>query len=78
MQPENADYLFLYCEWADVLARDLVSTAIVSIDGLRYFYGEIDVLPPDPTPWVRAVVYPLLDRGNSTMPIDFTRYPGTE
>jgi hypothetical protein len=67
---KKADYLFLDCERADVFASDLVSITIVSIDGLRYFYGECDILPKDPTPWVGAVVYPLLERGSSAMSIE--------
>jgi len=55
--------LFLDCEWADVLASELVSLALVSIDLRHVFYAERDPLPADPTPWVATVVYPLLDRG---------------
>jgi hypothetical protein len=62
------DYLFLDCEWADVTANELVSIGVASIDGERSFYAEIDVLPSDPTPWVQAVVYPLLERGEKAMP----------
>lgn len=59
--------LFLDCEWADVLASELVSIALVSGDLQSIFYAERDPLPVDPTPWVRSVVYPLLDRGASAM-----------
>lgn len=59
--------LFLDCEWADVLAADLVSLALVSMDGQHVFYAERDPLPADPTPWVATVVYPLLDRGPAAM-----------
>jgi hypothetical protein len=59
--------LFLDCEWADVLASELVSIALLSRDGERVFYAERDPLPADPTPWVRSVVYPLLDRGEQAM-----------
>lgn len=59
--------LFLDCEWADVLASELVSIALLSRDGERVFYAERDPLPADPTPWVRAVVYSLLDRGERAM-----------
>lgn len=59
--------LFLDCEWADLLASELVSIALVSGDGQRIFYAERDPLPVDPTPWVRSVVYPLLERGVSAM-----------
>lgn len=62
------DRLFLDCEWADVFASELVSIAIISIDGQRYFYNEIDILPAEPTPWVKAVVYPLLERGEAAQP----------
>lgn len=56
-------YLFLDCEWADVLGVELVSLALVSADGRHRFYAERNPLPADPTDFVRAVVYPLLDRG---------------
>jgi len=59
--------LFLDCEWADVLASELVSLALVSLDRQHVFYAERDPLPVDPTPWVTTVVYPLLDRGTSAM-----------
>jgi hypothetical protein len=59
--------LFLDCEWADVLASELVSIALVSKDGQRIFYAERDPLPAEPTPWVRSVVYPLLNRGKAAM-----------
>lgn len=59
--------LFLDCEWADVLASELVSIALVSVDGKTEFYAEREVLPADPTPWVSIVVYPLLHRGASAM-----------
>ena len=58
--------LFLDCEWADVLASELVSIALVALDGERVFYAERAVLP-EPTPWVAAVVYPLLSRGSTVM-----------
>ena len=61
------DYLFLDCEWADITAKELVSIGIASIDGTRTFYAELDPLPADPTPWVRAVVYPILERGEAAM-----------
>jgi len=59
--------LFLDCEWADTLASELVSIALVSSDERHVFYAERDPLPSAPTPWVRAVVYPLLDRGHAAM-----------
>ncbi len=55
--------LFLDCEWADVLASDLVSLALVSLDLQHAFYAERDPLPVDPTLWVKTVVHPLFDRG---------------
>jgi len=55
--------LFLDCEWADVLAGELVSIGLVSLDTSAVFYAERDPLPADPTPWVAAMVYPLLERG---------------
>lgn len=66
----KVDHLFLDCEWADIFASELVSMAIVSIDDRRYFYGELEILPDDPTPWVRAVVYPLLERGAFAISIE--------
>lgn len=63
------DYLFLDCEWADVTAKELVSIGLASIDGKRFFYAEVDELPPDPTPWVQSVVYPLLERGEFAMSV---------
>ncbi|RDI99335.1 hypothetical protein DVT68_00260 [Dyella solisilvae] len=59
--------LFLDCEWADVLASELVSIALISRDGQYAFYAERDPLPANPTQWVRSVVYPLLDRGDVAM-----------
>lgn len=59
--------LFLDCEWADVLASELVSIALVSGDGQRIFYAERDPLPTNPTAWVQTVVYPLLDRGEKAL-----------
>jgi hypothetical protein len=59
--------LFLDVEWADVLASELVSMALVSDDGHHQFYAERDPLPTEPLPWVAAVVYPLLERGASAM-----------
>jgi hypothetical protein len=60
--------LFLDCEWADVFATELVSIALVSMDGKKQFYAEREVLPADPTPWVVAVVLPLLERGDRAKP----------
>jgi hypothetical protein len=59
--------LFLDVEWADVLASELVSMALVSSDGQNVFYAERDPLPGEPTPWVKTVVYPLLERGAFAM-----------
>lgn len=56
--------LFLDCEWADVFGTELVSIALVSINGKQVFYAEREVLPADPTPFVAQVVYPLLERGD--------------
>lgn len=67
-------YFFLDTEWADPLARQLVSLALVSEDGLHEFYAEINPLPQSPTDFVRHVVYPLLDGGSQAMPSpDFTK-----
>ncbi len=66
--------LFLDCEWADVFGTELVSIALVSINGKQVFYAERKVLPADPTPFVAHVVYPLLDRGDRAMAdADMTR-----
>lgn len=67
-------YFFLDTEWADPLAKQLVSLALVSADGLYEFYAEMDPLPQTPTDFVRYVVYPLLDRGATAMHSpDFTK-----
>ncbi|MHB8743907.1 MAG: 3'-5' exonuclease family protein [Sulfuricaulis sp.] len=50
--------LFLDTEWADVLATELVSLALVG-EKLT-FYAERRPLPENPTGFVRSVVYPLL------------------
>ena len=60
--------LFLDCEWADVTGSELVSLAMVSADGQQRFYAEASPLPSQPTDFVRAVVYPLLDHGWWAMP----------
>lgn len=60
-------YLFLDCEWADVLGAELVSLALVSADGRQRFYAERDPLPESPTDFVRIAVYPLLDRGSAAL-----------
>ena len=61
-------WLFLDCEWADVLGSELVSLALVPEDpALPEFYAESLQLPEEPTPFVAAVVYPLLDRGSAAM-----------
>jgi hypothetical protein len=36
-------------------------------DDQHVFYAERDPLPEEPTPWVKTVVYPLLERGASAM-----------
>lgn len=59
--------LFLDCEWADVLASELVSIALISSDESVTFYAERDPLPSDPQPWVKALVYPLLERGEAAL-----------
>jgi hypothetical protein len=66
--------LFLDCEWADVLASELVSLALVSSDEKSIFYAERDPLPSNPLPWVDAAVYPLLNRGEVALTdADMTR-----
>lgn len=63
----NVTDLFLDCEWADVLASELVSIGLVSADLRHTFYAERDLLPAAPTPFVRVAVYPLLERGEAAM-----------
>ena len=66
--------LFLDCEWADTLDSELVSLALVDEAGQHRFYSEVDPLPKQPTDWVRAVVYPLLEHGYAARQrVDFTR-----
>lgn len=66
--------LFLDCEWADTLDSELVSLALVDESGQHRFYAEVSPLPKQPTDWVRAVVYPLLEHGYAArQQIDFTR-----
>lgn len=65
---------FLDTEWADTLGAELISLALVSASGAHRFYAEIDPLPEVSTDFVRAAVYPLLDRGDYAMPeVEFTR-----
>jgi hypothetical protein len=66
--------LFIDTEWADQLANEVVSLALVSDCGKFEFYAERDPLPSDATEFVRTVVYPLLDRGKRALPdADFTQ-----
>jgi hypothetical protein len=60
--------LFIDTEWADQLANEVVSMALVSDCGKFEFYAERDPLPADPMEFVRTVVYPLLDRGKHALP----------
>ena len=59
--------LFIDTEWADVLANELVSLALVSECGRYEFYAERDPLPANGTQFVQNVVYPLLDRGERAL-----------
>jgi 3' exoribonuclease, RNase T-like len=59
--------LFIDTEWADQLANELVSMALVSDCGKFEFYAERDPLP-DATEFVRMTIYPLLDRGKHALP----------
>ena len=62
------NWLFLDCEWADTLASELVSLALVPGDpALPEFYAERLILPSDPAPFVASAVYPLLNRGRFAM-----------
>ena len=66
--------LFLDCEWADTSDSELVSLALIDETGQYRFYSEVDPLPKQPTDWVRAVVYPLLEHGHAArQQSDFTR-----
>jgi hypothetical protein len=56
--------LFLDCEWADNIGSELVSLALVSEDDRYRFYAELSPLPAHPTPFVRHVIYPSLERGH--------------
>lgn len=62
------DNLFLDTEWANDATRELVSLALINVDGTRRFYAERDPLPSAPSTFVRSVVYPLLDRGTAALP----------
>jgi hypothetical protein len=59
--------LFLDTEWADALANELVSLALVGRDERFVFYAERHPLPEKPVDFVRSVVYPLLQRGDAAM-----------
>jgi hypothetical protein len=60
--------LFIDTEWADELANELVSLALVSDCGKFEFYAERDPLPADAREFVRATIYPLLERGQRALP----------
>jgi hypothetical protein len=66
--------LFIDTEWADELANELVSLALVSDCGRFEFYAERDPLPANATEFVRQVVYPLLERRDRALSdFEFTR-----
>jgi hypothetical protein len=66
--------LFIDTEWADVLANELVSLALVSDCGRFEFYAEREPLPAAGNDFVRDIVYPLLERGDRAVPdLQFTR-----
>lgn len=66
--------LLLDCEWADPIARQLVSLALIDSTGQHRFYAELVPLLDDPTDFARDVVYPVLDRGDTARHhIEFTR-----
>lgn len=67
--PTSPSRLFLDVEWADQEGAELVSLALVSLDGNHELYVERDPLPPEPTEFVRSTVYPLLDHGAIAMPL---------
>ena len=60
--------LFIDTEWADALANELVSLALVSDCGRFEFYAEREPLPSAGNDFVRDVVYPLLERGERALP----------
>lgn len=61
-----SELLFLDIEWAND-AHDLVSLALINVDGSRLLYIERNPLPPNPSAFVLDVVYPLLDRGTAAL-----------
>jgi hypothetical protein len=61
-------FLFIDTEWADVLANEIVSLALVSECGQYEFYAERDPLPADGTEFVMTTVYPRLERGAHALP----------
>ena len=60
--------LFIDTEWADKLANEVVSLALVSDCGRFEFYAERDPLPTNATEFVQTVIYPLLNRGEHALP----------
>jgi hypothetical protein len=67
--PANSSRLFLDMEWADQEGAELVSLALVSLDGNHELYVERDPLLSEPTAFVRSTVYPLFDRGAAATPL---------
>lgn len=63
----HLNHFFLDTEWADADGAELVSLALVSVDGAHRFYAERDPLPSSPTAFVARHVYPLLDRGDAAL-----------
>ena len=59
--------LFIDTEWADQLANEIVSMALVSDCGQFEFYAERDPLPAEPTEFVRTTIFPLLERGKHAL-----------
>ncbi|MBI3093481.1 MAG: 3'-5' exoribonuclease [Rhodocyclales bacterium] len=57
----------------------LISIGLVSEDGLRDFYAELEPegYLPNVTPWVRENVLPLLDNGEKIAPIELTQRLGS-
>jgi hypothetical protein len=60
--------LFIDTEWADQLANEVVSLALVSDCGKFEFYAERDPLPANATEFVRTVIFPLLERDKYALP----------
>lgn len=61
-----SELLFLDTEWAND-SHDLVSLALINVDGSRRLHVERDPLPLNPLMFAHDVVYPLLYRGAAAL-----------